>query len=109
METFRVMGLCLLLVGCNQTPLQVQTNQAQIQADIVSACGQVQSAMSLAAPLSAIPQVGAVMDYGAASCIGSEAIAALVTKAVNDPNTIVWTQNLAKTISGAAKAPIKLM
>jgi hypothetical protein len=65
--------------------------------------------MSLAAPFSTIPQVGAVMDYGAAACVGSEAIAALVTKAVNDPNTVAWTQGLAKTIAGAAKAPIKLM
>ena len=57
--------------------------------------------MSLAAPFAAVPQVGAVMLYGAAACGSAEAIAGLTTKAVSDPNTVVWTQNLAKTISGA--------
>lgn len=104
---------CLVAVfclwGCNQTPSQIQADQAQIQAQIVSACSQVQAAMAIAAPFATIPQVGAVMDYGTAACIGSEAIASLVTKAVGDPTTVAWTQNLAKTIAAAPTKPIKLM
>jgi hypothetical protein len=106
-----LLGMILLLCGCASPPppTQIQADQAQIQAAIVGACNKVQIAMTLAAPFAAIPQVGAVMDYGKAACFGGEAIAALTTKAVNDPRTIAWVEDLAQKIANAPKSPVRLM
>ena len=100
MKIFAVV-MCVCLVACNEPAAVIQANQAQIQSDIVSACSVVNNAMTLAAPFAAIPQVGALLLYGKAACFGTEAVAALVTKALADPNTVAWTQNLAKTIANS--------
>lgn len=97
-----VMCACLL-TACSEPAAVIQTRQARIQADINVACGVVNNAMILAAPFAVVPQVGAVMLYGEASCGTTEAIAALTTKALSDPNTIVWVQNLGKTIADSPK------
>lgn len=103
--------LPFLVLGCNnQQMATVQVDQAKIQSGIVAACGDVQAAMAIAAPFAAIPQVGAVMDYGQASCVGAQAIAALTTKALNDPVTVAWTQQLANKIRSApANLPVQLV
>jgi hypothetical protein len=93
-----VAALCLL-TGCTADQVaSVQANQAKVQAAIQSACADVNSAAALAAPFSAIPQIGAILDYATASCATANAMAALTSKAVNDPATVAWAQNLAAQI-----------
>lgn len=81
-----------------------QTTVASATAKINAVCGPVSAATSLAAPFSAVPAVGALISFGSASCGSAEAIAALVGKAVNDPTTIAWAENLAGQITTAVSA-----
>lgn len=98
---------CVALTACSaQQVASVQSTQTKVASAISTACGDVNSAAALAAPFSAIPQVGAVLDYATASCATADAVSALVTKAINDPNTIAWTENLATTIKAAIPAKL---
>jgi hypothetical protein len=98
-------AILFLLAACSAEEVaKVQGGQAAVQAAISGACADVNAANALAAPFSIIPQVGAIMDYGTAACGGATAVAALVTKAVNDPTTVAWTQNLAAQIKAAIPA-----
>jgi hypothetical protein len=97
----------LALNAC--TPQQVATGfdkaqdvQAKIEAAIVEGCGAVNAAAAIAAPFAAVPQVGAILSFAEAGCGTAGAVSALVTKAVNDPSTILWTQRLAGQLHGAA-------
>lgn len=104
-----VAAACLALGGCGgaapaQVVTDVQADQSKIQTAIDAACVDVNSAMALAAPFDAVPQVAAITTYGAASCGTATAISALVTKAVNDPTTIQWAENLATQIKSALPA-----
>lgn len=99
------LGLATVLSACSAPQVaQVQNGQATVAAAIQTACGDVNAAAALAAPFSAIPQVGAILDYATASCVGANAVAALVTKAINDPTTIAWTENLATQIKAIIPA-----
>lgn len=98
--------LCLVMMGmltqCNNPQQDLRTQQ-QVQQGIASACGDVNAAMSLAAPFAAVPQVGAVMLYGAAACGTAQAVSALTTKAMSDPATQAWTQGLAQQIKASVR------
>ena len=90
------------LVAC--TAAQVATanlDLATAQTVVASVCKDVLAANAVAAPLAAVPQVGAIMDYGTAACGTEEAVAALVQKAMADPTTIPWAETLATQIKAS--------
>lgn len=99
----------IALFGC--TAATVDRDIAKAQAvvtqaanDIGTACGAVNAAASVAAQFATIPQVGSVLMFATASCGGAGAIAALTAKAINDPSTVAWAQNLAAQIRELAAA-----
>jgi hypothetical protein len=95
----RHLAAVLTLVALSAcTMAEVQTNQARIEAAIVEGCGAVNAAAAIAAPFAAIPQVGAILGFAQAGCGTAGAVSALVTKALDDPRTILWTQRLAGQI-----------
>jgi len=86
----------VLLASCSATQLAtVQNDSTVISSAISAACTDVTAASNLAAPFVAVPAIAVVLSYATASCSGATAIAALVTKAVNDPTTVAWAENLA--------------
>ena len=92
----------LAVFGC--TPAQftrAQALQAKIEAATVEACGVANQVAAIAAPFSGVPQVAGMLSFVSAGCGTSEAVAALVTKALNDPSTIAWTQHLADQLREA--------
>lgn len=104
----------LALTACGQTPAQivatVQRDQASVQADLDKACADVAAAETLAnlvPPVAALPQAQTIEGFIAGSCIAGQATAALVTKAVTDPTTVAWTENLATELTALmpAKSP----
>jgi hypothetical protein len=95
----------LAVMGCSQQQVaQVQTTQTDVQAAVQTACTDVNAAAALAAPFSAIPEVGGALVYATASCATADAVAAMATKAVDDPTTIAWLDNLASEIKAAVPA-----
>lgn len=91
-----------LLASCSAVDVANTTNT--IQTAITTACNDVNAAVTLAAPFSGVPQVGAVLDYAIASCGTAEAIDGLVTKALTDPTTVAWAENLAVDLKTAVAA-----
>lgn len=101
-------GAALLLGACAGiipagVVTTVQADQAAIQAKIVEGCGIANTAAAGVSmtPLAAIPQVAGVLTFITGSCVGAQAIAALTTKAVNDPSTIAWLTGLPVTLRAA--------
>ncbi len=99
-----------MLAAC--TPDQItgaQDTQAKIANAIGVGCAAVNNAATLAAPFSAVPQVGAILLYANASCADAGAVSALVSKAIADPTTIAWVEKLKTDIKAVTPtAPIKL-
>ena len=94
--------LVCLLFGCTpQDAAKVEATQAKIESAINRACADANAAAALAAPFAFDPKVAGVMVYVQGSCAAGNAIAALTTKAVNDPATIAWAQNLAGMLKTA--------
>lgn len=92
-------SLAIGMAACTSQQVgQVQGGQAKIEAAIVEACGVANAAAALAAPYSAIPAVAGVIIYVQAGCGTAQAVAGLVTKAVNDPSTIAWVMKLSATL-----------
>lgn len=95
-------ALPLVIGACTPQQLAtVQTDQAKIEAAIVEGCQAVNAAATVAAPFSAVPQVGAILAFAQAGCGTAGAVAGLITKAVNDPSTIAWVQRLAEQLREA--------
>lgn len=80
---------------------KVQVDQTKIEAAIDASCTAANAAAAIAAPFASVPQVAGVLTFVSAGCGTSEAVAALVTKAVNDPGTIAWTQKLVSDVQTA--------
>lgn len=92
------------LAGCSITPADVttaQATQAKIASAVTGACADANAAAALAAPFAAVPQVAGVLTFIEAGCATADAVAALTTKAVNDPSTIAWAEGLAGQVNGA--------
>jgi hypothetical protein len=107
MRRFIIAGTVLGLAACTTATVdrdiaKAQSVVAQAATDIGAACGAVNAAAGFAAPFSAIPQVGSILMFATASCGGADAIAALTAKAINDPSTVAWAQNLAAQIKTLA-------
>jgi hypothetical protein len=89
------------------SPVAVQKTQGEV-ASVVDAvdrvCGEVNMVSAFAAPFSIVPEVSALVAFGAASCGSAQAVTALAQKAVNDPETIAWAQDLAAKLQAAAAA-----
>lgn len=105
------LGLAGMLTACSTgagtpqtTVAGVQNTQQAIQTAIGTACQDVNAASALAAPFAGVPQVAGVLTFATASCGTADAIAALVTKAVTDPTTIAWAENLASQLKAAVAA-----
>ena len=97
-----LLAVCFALGACNAAQVgTVQTDVAQVSAAVAQACNAVNAAAAVAAPFGAIPQVGAILTFATASCMGANAVNGMVAKAVNDPNTIAWLQRLAGDIKAA--------
>lgn len=95
-------GLAVTLGGCNPA---VSADQAKISTAIETACTDVTSAAALAAPFAAgSPSLASVLTFATASCGSADAVAALATKAVNDPTTVAWAENLAAELKAALPA-----
>lgn len=116
---FLTTAIVLALAGCSATTsvtpttvsagvsagvATVQVDQAKIASAVTGACGDATAAASLAAPFSAIPQVAGVLTFITAGCGTADAVAALTTKAVNDPSTIAWAEGLAAQVQSAVTA-----
>jgi hypothetical protein len=100
-----------ILAACTATqianaPAKVQGTVSRVAADIEGACMVAKTAAGIAAPFGAVPAVAGIMVYVEAACATEPAVAALVVKAVNDPSTVAWAQNLATDLS-AAVAKVK--
>lgn len=93
---------CLSLLACTpQDAANVQALQTKIQNAINMACADATTAAGFAAPFASDPTVTSILGYVEAGCGTATAVAALVTKAVNDPGTIAWTENLAGQLQTA--------
>lgn len=87
----------------------VQANVAKAASDVNQVCGVVNTAAGVASVFSAYPPVAALEAFATVSCGSAEAVAALVQKAVNDPSTVAWAQDLAtKLRAGAVEAKAAL-
>lgn len=95
-----------------QGPIPVGTVQADVAkaaSNVNQVCGVVNTAAGVASVFSAYPPVAALEAFAAGSCGSAEAVTALVQKAVNDPATIAWAQDLAtKLQTGAVEAKAAL-
>ena len=90
---------CLALGACNANQLATaESDIAKVSAAVSTACADVNAAAALAAPFGAIPQVGAILTFATASCVGANAVSGMVAKAAADPATVAWLQNLAAQI-----------
>ena len=94
----------LAIGGCTQAQIDsvfttAKADQAKIETAIGAGCAGVNAAAAVAAPFSAVPQIAALLGFATASCATAPAVAALVTKAVNDPSTELWVQQLAAQIN----------
>lgn len=95
-------ALAGFLMSCTAAQVATATlDLATAQTAVASVCKDVLAANAMAAPLAAVPQVGAIMDYGTAACGTETAVAALVAKAMADPSTITWAETLATQIKAA--------
>ncbi len=115
---FLTTALIAVLAACSTTPITsaivaagvttVQVDQAKIQAAVVGACGDATTAAAVASPFAFVPQVAGVITFINGGCGTADAVAALVTKAVNDPATIAWAEGLAAQVK-AAVASVKFL
>ncbi len=101
--------LSLALLACACTPAQIQTAQTDVtavQAGLAGACADVAQAEAMANTfgVALVPQAATIEGFIGGSCVAGQATAALVSKAVNDPSTVAWTENLATQLKGTLKS-----
>lgn len=86
-----------LLTACSAQQIQTAaTDISTIATSVQTACTAVNTTASgiQASPLALIPEVSGVIPYVTAACGTADAVASMVQKAVDDPNTIAWIENL---------------
>ena len=94
------------LAACSST--QTSTDVAKVQgavttvaSQVESACGVAAAAASVAQPFAAVPAVGDILSFEAAACGTAPVVAGMVAKAVVDPTTVAWIENLATELNTA--------
>ena len=93
-------GFCLAACSA-QTAVQ---DQAKIQDALNTGCQAVAAAQALLTPVTAaLPQAQVLSGFAGGSCVAGQATAALITKALSDPSTQVWLNDLASQISALKK------
>jgi hypothetical protein len=85
LKLFAVLALAGALCACSAAQVSTaQTDVASVTAALNSACADVTS----------VPVLASVQVYVTAACVGGEATAAIVSKALSDPTTVAWVESL---------------
>ena len=98
-------ALAAILSACSAPQVaQVQTDVAKVTTALNTACADVQAAEGVVGIAGALPAINNLEAYANSACTVAGATSEIVTKAVNDPTTIAWVQNLATQIKAAIPA-----
>jgi len=98
-------ALLLPLCACSASQVErAQVDAAKVASGIQTGCADAlaveQQANAFGASL--VPQASAIEVYINASCVGGAAVAALTQKALNDPNTVTWLENLSTQLKAVS-------
>lgn len=94
-------GLIMIGSGCTQPQIQqASQDAATVQAALNQGCAAYAAVVTdvNAFGVGATPQGSVIEGFGAGACIGGQATAALVQKALSDPTTQTWLANLASQL-----------
>src|ERR1700722_12145337 len=85
MRNFRAALFAMVLfalVACTSTQI------GDVATGVQTACGMINDALALA-------PVNPITPYAVASCVGADAVSAITQKALADPTTVTWLNNIA--------------
>lgn len=92
-----LVGVAPFIFGCTQQQVAIATKDvATVQAELNKGCAVYASTVATVNALGVglVPQAQVIEGFGSGACLGATATADLVSKALSDPNTVAWLNNL---------------
>lgn len=102
-KLFLVAALAVGLAACSSAQVQTAQNDVTtVTAALNTACVAVQAAESAVGVVGALPAVNNIEAYANSACSVGQATSVIIGKAINDPSTVAWVENLANELQAFA-------